>query len=415
MQSTTNEQNWFSEAALGLFIHWGISSVDASGEISWGMLDDREGPSSPEAYYALAEEFDPDKYDPDKWLRNARQAGFEYAVFTAKHHDGFALWPSAYSEFTTGEYLDGRDLVEEYVEACRRQGLKVGLYFSISDWHHPDYQEPTRQDEPRPFTNEDRSLESPDELLRFHNFYSFVQGQLKELMTNYGSIDFLWFDGPNALWGGTNEDRIGDLYEMVRTLQPGIVIDGRGHYTHWGDYVSEERDLPETPSDRPWELSTPWADNWAYVTDDQYRDMAWTLERLARTTSGGGTLLLNVGPREDGTLPQMAYDRMAALGEWMADNAPAVTNVSRSPWPPRSDLPITVKEGLWYVHVLAKHEGPLTVNTVPAPQDVSLLRTGESVAFEHGEQTLTIQLSETDRTSPNEVVAITWPTGQEPS
>lgn len=150
MEHTTHpDAQWFDDAGLGMFIHWGISSVDGTGELSWSMMarSENEQPAT-DAYFEQAERFSPDHYDPDDWLAAAKRAGMEYAVLTTKHHDGFAMWPSEYGDFSTTEYCDGRDLVGEYVAACRRHGIKVGFYFSFPDWHHsswPAYARESRQ------------------------------------------------------------------------------------------------------------------------------------------------------------------------------------------------------------------------------------------------------------------------------
>jgi len=361
MDHTTHpDAQWFDDAGLGMFVHWGISSVNADGELSWSMMarGEDERPAT-DAYFEQAERFDPDDYDPDRWLAAASEAGMEYAVLTTKHHDGFAMWPSEYTEFTTAEYVDGRDLVGEYVDACRRHGVRVGFYFSLPDWHHPNWPAEAREtyEGLRAFTAETDTVRGPDDLARLEEYYGDVQGQLRELLTRYGDVDLLWFDTPDYFWAGVNEDRIGALYRLARTLQPHVVVNGRGGYTHWGDYRTPENELPEEPPEEWWELCQTWGESWGYQSEDDYRGMDWTLERIAETTARGGNLLLNVGPRADGRLPETAHDRLEALAEWTDACEPAVNGVRAGPHPPRCDLPITRGEATWYVHVLAGHDG----------------------------------------------------------
>ena len=195
--------SWFEHASLGMFVHWGISSVDASGELSWGMMREQPGPDSPEEYFNQAGRFNPDAYDPDEWILAAKNAGMEYAVLTTKHHDGFAMWPSEYGDFHTGEYIGGRDFVGEFVDACRRHGMKVGFYFSLTDWHHPSWPAVARSevDELRSFTSRTRPVADTQELRRLEQYYSFTTGQIRELLCRYGQIDLLWFDTPDFFWG----------------------------------------------------------------------------------------------------------------------------------------------------------------------------------------------------------------------
>jgi alpha-L-fucosidase len=418
MEHTTHpDAQWFDDAGLGMFIHWGLSSVDALGELSWSMMTqstDKEPVT--DAYFEQAERFNPDNYDPDDWLAAAKRAGMEYAVLTTKHHDGFAMWPSKFGDFSTAEYCEGRDLVGEYVTACRRHGIKVGFYFSLPDWHHPSWPADPRETREglRSFTAEANIAPDSVDQRSFDEYHQYVQGQLRELLTRYGDIDLLWFDTPDFFWAGVNEDRIGDLYDLVRTIQPHLVINGRGGYTHWGDYRTPENELPAKPLGGWWELCQTWGDSWGYQRDDEYRDMDWTLERLARTVGRGGNLLLNVGPKADGTLADEIYDRLDALADWMDACEPAIKGVEAAPWPPRCDAPITRGDRTWYVHALPDQDGYLELSTVPRPREVRLLRTGEHTEYNHTDRMLSISIPD-GRSTPNEIVAISWDEKNTPS
>jgi len=410
MEHTTHpEAQWFDDAGLGMFVHWGISSVDAEGELSWSMMarGEDEEPAT-EEYFEQAERFDPDDYDPDRWLAAAKRAGMEYAVFTTKHHDGFAMWPSEFGEFSTAEYCDGRDFVGEYVDACRRHGIKVGFYFSLPDWHHPNWPAEAREtyDGLQAFTDEtDLSYDSSD-VADLEEYYQSVQGQLRELLTRYGDVDLLWFDTPDYFWSGVNEDRVGDLYDLARTIQPHLVVNGRGGYTHWGDYRTPENELPDGVVEGWWELCQTWGDSWGHRMDDEYRNLNWTLERLAETASRGGNLLLNVGPKSDGSLPEEVHDRLDDLAAWMADHEPAVKGVEAGPRPPRCDVPVTRGDAVWYVHLLGDHGDEVELSDVPEPRDVRLLRNGARLDYDHVGRTLSVSLPA--RQVPDEVVALSW-------
>jgi alpha-L-fucosidase len=403
------DAQWFENAGLGMFVHWGISSVDAAGELSWSMM--ARGPDeepSTTAYFEQAEHFDPGDYDPDRWLAAAKRAGMEYAVLTTKHHDGFAMWPSEYGAFGTAEYCGGRDLVGEYVDACRRHGIKVGFYFSLPDWHHPNWPAAAREsyDGLRSFTDETDLSYDAGAVADLEEYYQYVQGQLRELLTRYGDVDLLWFDTPDYFWSGVTEDRIGDLYDLARTLQPHLVVNGRGGYAHWGDYRTPENELPAEQIDGWWELCQTWGDSWGFQDDDEYRDVDWAIERLAETASRGGNLLLNVGPRADGTLPAPVHDRLDALAAWMDHHEPAVKGVEAGPRPSRCDVPVTQRDGTWYVHVSRQHGDAVELADVPEPRDVRRLRTGGRPDYDHADRRLSIRL--TDRETPGEVVAVSW-------
>jgi alpha-L-fucosidase len=343
----------------------------------------------------------------------------EYAVLTTKHHDGFALWPSEYGEFSTKQYMDGRDLVGEFVEACRRQGLKVGFYFSLPDWHHPAFPWVESWDDIPQFMPEffdadpQQPLEGPDELASFEEYYKYVKGQLRELVTRYGRIDLLWFD--LTLWRASLDRRMEGLYELVRAEQPHVVTNDRGYGL--GDYQTPENELPDEPMDGWWELCQVWAPPaWAYHEDERYRDLEWTLDRLANTVGRGGNLLLNVGPKASGELPSGAYERMTELKEWASHSGHTVGAVEGGPWPERTDpsVPVTRRSGLWYLHALADAPEKISIRDVPEPADVRLVRTGEALDYEFdgedgGVGTATVEVPADRRASPDEVVALSWP------
>ena len=255
------DAQWFPDAGLGLFIHWGLASVKNL-DISWPMipgraLSDKKLDSeelarvvrekdfnlngkppviTPKAYFAMAKDFNPGKYDPDKWIKAAKEAGFKYAVLTTRHHEGFALWPSAYGNFSTKNYMGGKDLIKPFVDACRKYGLKAGLYYSPPNWYFDrDYMSfiygkayKSNPDLPKVDGNlNPRTIvKSPEEIKKHQEEYAaMVKGQVEELLTRYGKIDLLWFDGKPPIPNGNNVI----TQEEIRKLQPGIVINPRLH------------------------------------------------------------------------------------------------------------------------------------------------------------------------------------------
>ncbi len=320
---------WFFEPVqLGLFIHFGISAVHGDVDISWGMMDNPvrrqkgNGIVTPREYWAMAEKFDPKNYHPEDWLRAAKDAGFTYAVFTTRHHDGFSMWPSKVSDFSTANYLGGRDLVREYVDACRKVGLKVGLYYSPPDWRFDkDYRSfmqgsRTEAYPERPHEDIDHQpIESIPEMPVEHydRFIAYMNGQVRELLSDYGQIDLLWFDGTVA-----------DLskaitIEEIRALQPQMIVNDRLWGFGVGDYCSRyECRLPEEKPDMPWETTQIWhvGGGWSYVRNaDKYRNIDITMKQYEVCKKWGGNLLLNIAPAADGTVPDAYYQAVKAFGE----------------------------------------------------------------------------------------------------
>ena len=268
-------------------------------------LNGKPNSVTPNEYWSVAPQFNPQQYDPDKWLKAAKDAGFEYAVLTAKHHEGFALWPSAYGDFNTKNYMGGRDLIKEYVEACRRNGLKVGLYFSGPDWHFDrDYMSFLYHANQTPWMPSlDADLEAAHHRRNGRRtgrhqqeFAELVRGQIEELLTNYGRIDLIWFDGkPNV----PNADQVISI-DRIRELQPQIVINPRLH--GHGDFITYERKLTTDKVATGWaELCNTWTGSWSHQ-EIPFRSDAYQLGQLAKCRSLGINYLLGVGPTKDGSL-----------------------------------------------------------------------------------------------------------------
>ena len=306
------DTRWYREAGLGMFIHWGISSVDGKHDLSWGMMANcswlaksTTPPLTPEAYFRLADRFDPQKYDPEKWLRAAKEAGFGYAVLTARHHDGYALWPSEYGDFSTRTKLGGRDLLRPYVDACRKVGLKVGLYYSPPDWHfereYRSFGYGTKGTPASPHLGlEHEPVQLPMKPAGFDDQYiAYLNGQLTELLTRYGKIDLLWFDGsagPKLL-----------SQDQIRAMQPGILINDRQH--HKCDFMTTgfECTMPKTRPKGLWEHCFPMTSGWGYIDTELCQPASVLLTQLAECRTWGGNVLASFAPRPDGQLPDSTY------------------------------------------------------------------------------------------------------------
>jgi alpha-L-fucosidase len=319
------DRDWFDGAGLGLFVHWTHSSV-AGRELSWPLVGG--GPSLPHSgectvaeYYASVDAFDPSPGAPAEWCAAARAAGARYAVLTTRHHDGYALWPSAHASLRSS-----RDLVGEFVDACRAEDLRVGFYLSLSDWHHPDY--PAFTDEMRPYAFIAYPRPEPEAWARY---VDDLFGQVRELLTGYGPVAVLWFDGG---WERTPDEwRATELEALIRQLQPDILLNER--LPSVGDYTTPEQFVPPAPPEGRWETCLTMNESWGWVpADTDYKSPRALVHALCETVGRGGNLLLNVGPRGDGSLPPIQADRLAALARWMDRNGEAVhdTGPGLEPW-----------------------------------------------------------------------------------
>ena len=418
-------RQWFPEAGLGLFIHWGISSVDGGHDLSWGMMANVPwgGPKAltPETYWKLAEKFKPQAYNPEKWLRAAKEAGFGYAVLTTRHHDGFALWPSAYGDFNTRPHLDGRDLVGEYVAACRKVGMKVGFYYSPPDWHfrreYMSFGYGTKGTAESPHLGlRHEQVELPKKPADFDDRYiAYINNQITELMTRYGNIDLLWFDG-NA--GSKMLSQ-----EKIRAMQPGILINDRGHGK--GDFrTGFECRLPTERPEGCWEHCYGLTSCWGYRTGDEKRDShrlaANLLVPLVKCRAWGGNVLANCGPRPTGEMPDCYYACMKEVEEWMETHRESVIGVDAGPYPQRANVPVTVRGKIWYLHLLPavangkedpavlKDKKPVTLHGVSEPRRVTLLGTQASLDYQFEDDTLSIEVPDSLRTTLVDVLKVEW-------
>lgn len=310
------DTSWFTHSRFGMFIHWGLYSLGARHE--W--LQHRECIPR-EAYRKYFELFEPDLYDPKKWARDAREAGMEYFVITTKHHEGFCLWDTKFTDYKATNTPIGTDLLRPMVDAFRSEGLKVGFYYSLIDWHHPDFTvdrlHPLRNDGPREKQNRGKDMK---------RYAAYMRDQVRELLTEFGKIDILWFD-----FSYTGEDGKGHedwesekLVQMIRELQPEIMLDNRLDLEGVGDFVTPEQFQPhEAPKDQNgaplvWEGCQTFSGSWGYHRDESsWKSTEQILWMLIDGVSKGGNLLMNVGPTGRGEFDGRARSRLKEIGEWM--------------------------------------------------------------------------------------------------
>ncbi|GAA2383899.1 glycosyl hydrolase [Catellatospora methionotrophica] len=313
-------QPWFAEAKLGIFLHWGIYAVDGTLE-SWAFY---AGEVPHEQYMRQRDGFAGEHYDPQAWAELFARVGARYAVLTARHHDGVALWDSAQGGLNVVEHTPaGRDLIGPYARALRERGLKVGLYYSHSDWNHPDYPSVRSQGEAQHVNDSPWVAPQdgrPDDPQAWTRYLSYRDGQVGELIDRYRP-DLLWFDGE---WERSEQQwRMRELSGKILDAAPQTVLNAR--MMSYGDYATPEQGIPMQVPDGPWELCLTVNDSWGYRHGDTNHKSVGQLVRYFTETIGlGGNLLLDLGPRADGTIPAEQVARLEGLGAWIARHEAAV-------------------------------------------------------------------------------------------
>ncbi len=393
------DAQWFPDAGLGLFIHWGIASVGATGDLSWGMIANKpwkDQTVTPNTYYGWARRWKPDKVDYDTQLAQAKAAGFTYAVMVTKHHDGFTLWPSKPGEIGTTQFLGGRDFVQEFADACRKHGLKVGLYYSPPDWWFDRefknfaMRGPALDMDHQPVTLPQKPADHDAKRI------ALVAGQVTELLSNYGKIDLIWFDGGKGEFPNTE----------VRRLQPGIVINRRNGDA--GDYGDSEGELPDKRFKGWFETcETCWpAGKWAYTEEHGWDTAPEVIEKLVRLRAWGGNLLANVGPKGDGSIPTPAITAWKEMVDWMNHNRESVIGAGPGPFPDSVNAPVTTGKGVAYVHFLPSFKEDVIWKNAPKYQKASLLRTGDPIPMEYLGDELRISIPRPLRTESIDVLKL---------
>lgn len=381
------DTTWFRGLGLGVFIHWGHAST-RGWELSWQMTggvtlqEPALEPVGCEEYFANAATFDPGEFDPAAWAELAWRAGARYMVFTAKHHDGFAMFATALSDYSVVKHAPfGRDVTAEIVEAFRARGFRIGLYYSIVDWHHPDYPRYTDETVSKPYVVGDYPT-APE---KWERYRGFMLGQLDELLTGYGQIDLIWLDG--EFEHTADEWRFGEIREFIRDRQPGALVNDRcvGH----GDFATPEQQLPMVAPERPWEACITMNSTWGYVPwDDTWKSPATILHTAIESVSMGGNLLLNIAPRGDGSLPPEAVERLEALARWHGRHAESVEGVGPGLqlWQFHGPSTQRTREDggtRVYLHLTARPYERAVVRGIPVKrvESVSLLSDGRALPF----------------------------------
>ena len=400
-QQHAERMNWWHDAKFGMFIHWGLYSIPGKGE--WVQWNEQ---ISVEEYAKLAGQFKPDKYDPEEWAALAKAAGMNYMVLTTRHHDGFCLWDSksSYLDFTIMNTPAKFDAVENYAKACRKFGLGLGFYYSPLDWRFPGYFFP-------------QLYRGNAEKLKEQTY-----NQVRELLSNYGKVDILWWDGGGddylsfgcetrgtelrkrdlkwpmekhyagkPLWEGNK------LNAMVRELQPGIIINDRTKYSkepEWiGDFTTPEGLIGKYNTERDWETCDVLAGNWGWQPGMKPQSMEYLINTMVKVVTGDGNYLLNVGPRPDGSIEPEQAARLKEMGQWMAKYGESIYKTRGGPFPNSEWGGFTQKANVIYIHVLNWSKMPELLPAVNRKIRKASSLTGGKVRFIQSQTGLKISIT----------------------
>jgi alpha-L-fucosidase len=393
----------YQDAKFGMFIHWGVYSLLGNGE--WVMQN--RNIRVPE-YEWLASTFNPVKFDAREWVRVAKTAGMKYITITARHHDGFSMFDSQTTPYDIVEWTPfKRDPLAELAEECRRQGIQLFFYYSQLDWRHPDYF-------PRGRTGHGTGRPVGGEWLRY---LDFMDAQLTELLTKYGPIGGIWFDGmwdkPDAEW------RLERTYGLIHRLQPAALIIPNHHKTPLPgeDAQTFEQDLPGSNSagfntteigNLPLETSLTMNGSWGYdITDKRYKSVRELVGYLVRAAGYGANLLLNIGPRADGTIDPEQVERLSTIGAWLETHGPSIYGTRAGPVPPRSWGATTQRGDTVFVHVLDWPDRTLSLPALPQRvRSATRLGTGERIPFTQTPDGVTLTLPPTRADELDRVVVL---------
>ena len=347
--SKDSRLQWFKNAKLGIFIHWGIYSVNGIDE-SWSFYNNL---ISYEDYMKQLNGFNAINYDPAKWAKMIAQSGAKYAVLTSKHHDGVALWDSKFSDLNTVKKTPAhRDLIKPLIDNLRKNNIKIGLYFSLLDWSNPNY--------PNFKRNEQRYK---NDSTRWNKFVQFNFNQIAEIMDNYNP-DLIWFDGD---WEQSAERwHAKEIRELLLKKNKNVIINSR--LRGYGDYDTPEQGLPiHKPKDKYWELCMTMNDSWGYQGNDKnYKTPYQVIRIFADVISNGGNLLLDIGPKADGTIPEKQVNILKELGRWNRKHSRAIFNTKAGIPRDYFDGPTTLSEDgkTLYLFLTGKPNGPLMLKGI---------------------------------------------------
>ncbi len=387
--------DWWREARFGLFIHWGPVSLVGT-EIGWSRAGERPGTRfrpldddrvAIDTYDNLYKEFNPIQFNAQEWVEIAQAAGMKYLVFTSKHHDGFCNFDTNSTDYkiTGPDCPFGRDIVAELAEACHAAGLRFGLYYSQPDWRHPYYR------------NEHHA-----------KYIEYFHGHVEELLTNYGQVDVLWFDGLEQRFDGDEwTPEVGDvfpgastweaqkLFAKVRELQPDILINNRCGMR--ADFDTPEQKIGPYQTHRAWETCMTMGDQWAWKPDDNLKSVKACLQTLIRTVGGDGNLLFNTGPMPDGRIEPRQVEQFKAMGDWLREYGDSIYATRGGPFKPTHEIVCTHSGNRVFLHVLNWPSDTLELPPVPYTIVHAENRVGSTVKVEQTGDSILVSVPESDR------------------
>jgi alpha-L-fucosidase len=360
-------QAW-REMKFGLFIHWGPVSLKGT-EIGWSRGAERRGQGGKgeipvEEYDNLYKKFNPVKFNADEWVQVAKDAGMKYLVFTSKHHDGFSMFDSKHTDYKITNSPFKRDVVKELADACHKAGLKLGYYYSPVDWYHPNYRTENHR-----------------------KYIEFMHGQIRELCTNYGRLDIMWFDG---LGGSAKDWDSENMFKMIRELQPHIIINNRAGLA--ADHDTPEQRIGKFQHDRAWETCMTICRQWAWKPNDQMKSLKQCIQTLVSVVGGDGNLLFNVGPMPDGRIEPRQVDRLKEMGRWLKKYGQSIYGTRGGPFKTGSWGASTNKGNNIYIHVFNWNDDTLTLPPIPKKIIASSVLTGGTVTVKQTEEAIEISV-----------------------
>ena len=374
-------QAW-REMKFGLFIHWGPVSLKGT-EIGWSRGGERRGRSGKgsipaEEYDNLYKQFNPVKFNADEWVQMAKDAGMKYLVFTSKHHDGFSMFDSRLTDYKITNSPFKRDVVKELADACHKAGLKLGFYYSPPDWYHPDYR--------------------TENHIRY---IDFMHGQIRELCTNYGRLDIMWFDG---LGGKAVDWDSENMFKMIRRLQPHIVINNRAGLP--ADHDTPEQRIGKFQHDRAWETCMTICRQWAWKPNDEMKSLKQCIHTLVRVVGGDGNLLFNVGPMPDGRIEPRQVTRLREMGDWLRKYGESIYATRGGPFKTTASLAGTYKGNTIYVHILNWPGDTVTLPAINKKIIAGSLLTGGSVKLKQTPEGIEISVPKQYRRELDTIVKL---------
>jgi alpha-L-fucosidase len=382
LRASEQDMQWWRQAKFGLFIHWGPVSLKGT-EIGWSRGGERRGTGgtgniSVEVYDNLYKQFNPVKFNADEWVEIARDAGMKYLVFTSKHHDGFSMFDSKLTDYKITNSPFKRDVVKELADACHKARLRVGFYYSPPDWHHPDYRT----------ENHDR-------------YIKFLHGQLREICTNYGRIDIVWFDG---LGGSAKDWDSENLFKMIRKLQPHVIINNRAGLP--GDHDTPEQRIGKFQNDRAWETCMTIGRQWAWKPNDDIKSLKQCIHTLVRAVGGDGNLLFNVGPMPTGEIEPRQVQRLKEMGDWLDKYGQSIYATRGGPFKTTASLASTHKGSTIYVHILSWPGDTVTLPSIDKKIIASSLLTGGEVEVKQNDEAIEISVPKAHRQEIDTIIEL---------